>query len=134
MTCSGLTAYPGPHGKPECARCKREGSPSRRLKRCAGCSLTMYCSKECQRGDWQTHVLTPFVPRQASTVLVAMQASMPTDYSTCSCPYRLVCRNTGASYENNFIDPGRLAATGYSAVTTLNAAPFLIGRKVNRTL
>jgi splicing suppressor protein 51 len=26
-----------------------------RLQQCAGCKLTLYCSKECQKADWKTH-------------------------------------------------------------------------------
>ncbi|KAI0654785.1 hypothetical protein C8Q70DRAFT_471535 [Cubamyces menziesii] len=49
--------YQGPNGKPMCARCRKEESPTTKLKRCTGCSVTMYCSKECQRGDWNMHKL-----------------------------------------------------------------------------
>ncbi|OSC96366.1 hypothetical protein PYCCODRAFT_1429139 [Trametes coccinea BRFM310] len=54
---SAFTPYPGRNGVPECARCRREDSPTSRLKRCTGCSVTMYCSKECQKGDWYRHKL-----------------------------------------------------------------------------
>ncbi|EJF62666.1 hypothetical protein DICSQDRAFT_154493 [Dichomitus squalens LYAD-421 SS1] len=38
-----------------CARCKKDGLSKQDLKRCGGCRAAMYCSRDCQRGDWPSH-------------------------------------------------------------------------------
>ncbi|TBU24820.1 hypothetical protein BD311DRAFT_790793 [Dichomitus squalens] len=38
-----------------CARCKNDGVSKQDLKRCGGCSVAMYCSRDCQRGDRPSH-------------------------------------------------------------------------------
>ncbi|KAJ9663396.1 hypothetical protein H2201_005604 [Coniosporium apollinis] len=39
-----------------CASCARpESGPDEKLKRCAKCQTTQYCSRECQKADWKTH-------------------------------------------------------------------------------
>ncbi|KAI0533239.1 putative MYND domain protein [Xylaria digitata] len=35
-----------------CNNCKKASSE---LKRCAKCSTTLYCSRDCQKADWKTH-------------------------------------------------------------------------------
>ncbi|KAI0907244.1 putative MYND domain protein [Ustulina deusta] len=35
-----------------CTTCKKASSE---LKRCAKCSTTLYCSRDCQKADWKTH-------------------------------------------------------------------------------
>ncbi|KAI1277355.1 putative MYND domain protein [Xylaria sp. FL0933] len=35
-----------------CNNCKKASSG---LKRCAKCSTTLYCSRDCQKADWKTH-------------------------------------------------------------------------------
>ncbi|KAI0814157.1 putative MYND domain protein [Xylaria sp. FL0064] len=35
-----------------CTNCKKASSE---LKRCAKCSTTLYCSRDCQKADWKTH-------------------------------------------------------------------------------
>lgn len=35
-----------------CARCYKEG-PAEDFKRCGKCSKRRFCSKECQKADWQ---------------------------------------------------------------------------------
>ncbi|EIW60812.1 uncharacterized protein TRAVEDRAFT_120694 [Trametes versicolor FP-101664 SS1] len=41
---------------PRCDGCRRTESESKvKLKRCAGCSATMYCSRQCQKQDWVSH-------------------------------------------------------------------------------
>ncbi|KXX76225.1 Tudor domain-containing protein 1 [Madurella mycetomatis] len=37
-----------------CATC-RKTPPEVTLKRCAKCSLTPYCSRDCQKADWKAH-------------------------------------------------------------------------------
>ena len=37
-----------------CASCKKS-PPAVTLKRCAKCSVTPYCSRECQKADWKSH-------------------------------------------------------------------------------
>ncbi|KAL7903772.1 hypothetical protein GGI35DRAFT_465243 [Trichoderma velutinum] len=32
-----------------------KGPPEVTLKRCAKCSATPYCSRECQKNDWKAH-------------------------------------------------------------------------------
>ncbi|KAJ7152406.1 hypothetical protein C8R46DRAFT_1121451 [Mycena filopes] len=36
-----------------CVVCGSSGSPV--LRQCSGCRFTKYCSRECQRSDWQLH-------------------------------------------------------------------------------
>ncbi len=37
-----------------CAACKKT-RPDVNLKHCAKCSVTLYCSRECQKNDWKVH-------------------------------------------------------------------------------
>ena len=46
-----IVSPPQPEG---CAHCRHEGT-TRILKRCSRCSLTTYCSKDCQKADWHKH-------------------------------------------------------------------------------
>ncbi|TBU43794.1 hypothetical protein BD309DRAFT_893661 [Dichomitus squalens] len=39
-----------------CARAQEE-DPATRLRKCAGCSRALYCSKACQKAAWQKHKL-----------------------------------------------------------------------------
>ncbi|KAJ9157492.1 Tudor domain-containing protein 1 [Pleurostoma richardsiae] len=48
------TAQSGPLPLPCCATCKKT-PPEVTLKRCAKCSVTSYCSRDCQKTDWKTH-------------------------------------------------------------------------------
>ncbi|KAI9812113.1 MAG: hypothetical protein M1826_002943 [Phylliscum demangeonii] len=42
-----------------CANCgQRESDASGKLKRCAKCHTTTYCSRPCQKADWKTHKKT----------------------------------------------------------------------------
>ncbi|KAG5928042.1 hypothetical protein E4U53_002767 [Claviceps sorghi] len=38
----------------ECIICKKS-SPEVNIKRCAKCSVTPYCSRDCQKADWKAH-------------------------------------------------------------------------------
>jgi hypothetical protein len=49
-TGTGISDYIG-----SCAMCEKAGSPSARLKDCAGCGLVRYCSKACQVKHWREH-------------------------------------------------------------------------------
>ncbi|KAI0329852.1 zf-MYND-domain-containing protein [Cubamyces sp. BRFM 1775] len=106
--------YHGPNGKPLCAHCKKEESPTVKLKRCTGCAVTMYCSKECQRGDWKAH---KYVCTQRHWTEWSIQRLT---YTHADC--RLGCRSPGPAVEDNLIDPVLLANTGYPACTTLNSS------------
>ena len=44
-------AFPAAPPGPTCAACRATG----KLRRCAGCRTTLYCSTECQRADWRAH-------------------------------------------------------------------------------
>ncbi|PHH79240.1 hypothetical protein CDD80_5324 [Ophiocordyceps camponoti-rufipedis] len=39
---------------PECKTCQKS-SPQVTLKKCAKCSTTNYCSRDCQKADWKAH-------------------------------------------------------------------------------
>lgn len=41
-----------------CTTCKKQGSDTSPLKRCAKCKTGWYCSRECQKADWETHKKT----------------------------------------------------------------------------
>ncbi|KAI0668501.1 hypothetical protein C8Q78DRAFT_1071371 [Trametes maxima] len=44
------------HAIPQCDHCgQMEYQIKRRLKRCGGCAVATYCSKECQKAGWQEH-------------------------------------------------------------------------------
>ncbi|KAL1947351.1 hypothetical protein VTO73DRAFT_14312 [Trametes versicolor] len=52
----GQVAYAGHLA--QCAHCKkreRQLPADTKLKRCAGCSIIMYCSRECQKAAWPHH-------------------------------------------------------------------------------
>jgi hypothetical protein len=38
-----------------CINCKAVASPDHRLQYCAGCQSALYCSRACQKEDWQKH-------------------------------------------------------------------------------
>jgi hypothetical protein len=40
---------------PICSHCWRKPPIVEKLQRCSRCHLMSYCSKECQRADWQAH-------------------------------------------------------------------------------
>lgn len=43
---------------PVCGHCKKSESQlptNTKLKRCVGCSIALYCSKDCQKAAWPTH-------------------------------------------------------------------------------
>jgi splicing suppressor protein 51 len=41
---------------PICTACKKsEPSFTKPLKRCGKCKITLYCSRDCQQGDWKNH-------------------------------------------------------------------------------
>lgn len=38
-----------------CNTCGIMETPGLKMKACAGCDMTMYCSRECQKLDWKSH-------------------------------------------------------------------------------
>ncbi|OJT12247.1 hypothetical protein TRAPUB_11206 [Trametes pubescens] len=62
----GPVAYAGHLAR--CAHCKkreRELPADTKLKRCAGCSIIMYCSRECQKAAWPRHRYSCHRPQDA---------------------------------------------------------------------
>ena len=60
--------------------CDHCGSPGRALRKCVGCSLVGYCSKDCQKAAWPEHecVFLPlFLTSDFSHLLHIQQISMP---------------------------------------------------------
>ncbi|RDX46103.1 hypothetical protein OH76DRAFT_1407236 [Lentinus brumalis] len=54
-----------------CHVCDARNGNGRKLQRCAGCNIALYCSKECQKGAWRTH---RFVCRQTDSTKAIHQA------------------------------------------------------------
>lgn len=46
-------AFSLPHDFTRCHNCG--GDTRHKLKRCSGCEMVLYCSKECQRKAWPAH-------------------------------------------------------------------------------
>lgn len=46
-----------PQPKKQCANCGAAGGDGVKLRRCAGCRRTRYCSAECQAAHWPEHKL-----------------------------------------------------------------------------
>lgn len=42
-------------GNESCAYCEAKESEGKKLKRCGGCGIPVYCCKECQERDWRSH-------------------------------------------------------------------------------
>lgn len=42
-------------GYESCAHCKAKKGNGKILKRCSGCNIPVYCSKECQKAEWSSH-------------------------------------------------------------------------------
>merc|ERR1712167_264861 len=42
-------------GKLACAACGLEETTARKLLKCKGCKLVLYCSKACQKTHWKAH-------------------------------------------------------------------------------
>merc|ERR1712098_706591 len=38
-----------------CANCKKEETSEKEFPKCSRCSFVHYCSKACQKADWQSH-------------------------------------------------------------------------------
>ncbi|KAI0373287.1 hypothetical protein BV20DRAFT_963126 [Pilatotrama ljubarskyi] len=58
MSPNGTHAIPRYREYPKCQRCGLlETELSTKLKRCTGCKIATYCSKECQKEAWSTHRL-----------------------------------------------------------------------------
>ncbi|KAF8072321.1 hypothetical protein FPV67DRAFT_932411 [Lyophyllum atratum] len=51
----------------KCIACGSLGNPD--LKKCSGCREVMYCSKECQRLDWEAHKRNCRKPRSCCRVV-----------------------------------------------------------------
>ena len=51
------TAGPVPVAAATCDRCKKRESADLKLLVCSRCKTAVYCSRECQKGDWKTHKL-----------------------------------------------------------------------------
>ncbi|KAM5532579.1 hypothetical protein V8D89_013785 [Ganoderma adspersum] len=45
-----------------CYWCRKRGSGSEKLKKCAKCNVVLYCSRECQAASWPTHKPKCFAP------------------------------------------------------------------------
>ena len=58
----------------QCAACGAAEAPDRRLKKCAGCRIELYCSAECQTQRWPQHKAACKVFRQAAAA-AAVEAS-----------------------------------------------------------
>ncbi|KAJ7021972.1 hypothetical protein C8F04DRAFT_1139429 [Mycena alexandri] len=39
----------------DCFRCEKKASAETQLRKCSGCLIVRYCSKQCQLADWPTH-------------------------------------------------------------------------------
>ena len=50
-------ATAGPVPAAACDRCKKKESADLKLLVCSRCKKAVYCSRECQKGDWKTHKL-----------------------------------------------------------------------------
>ncbi|KAI0668507.1 hypothetical protein C8Q78DRAFT_1047481 [Trametes maxima] len=51
-----LPELPDLDADPECTTCgKKESELRLKLKRCTGCLVAKYCSRECQKSGWHTH-------------------------------------------------------------------------------
>lgn len=42
-------------GLRKCEKCNKGQQEGLKLRKCAGCSSVMYCSKECQKESWAKH-------------------------------------------------------------------------------
>ena len=49
------TSVRSSHSSSSKGKCTNCGQPSDRMKKCAGCSKTRYCSRECQKHHWKQH-------------------------------------------------------------------------------
>jgi splicing suppressor protein 51 len=51
-----------------CATCKKTGTETPNLKRCAKCKTTYYCSPDCQKADWKSHKKQCSAPGAADAI------------------------------------------------------------------
>ncbi len=81
---SSAAAVPGSNDAVKCAGCKHGSSTfDHPLKKCAGCAMVQYCSKECQKRDWKYHKLTcKKMAESAARAAAPVQASTTDSTST----------------------------------------------------
>lgn len=106
---SGAPFYPSFQELPQCALCgKRESElQGSKLKRCTGCTVTFYCSRDCQKTAWPRHKC---VLRFSNSPLSDTQPLSPD---------RQLCRHTD---KESGIEIGPSHLAGYPALIALENA------------
>ncbi|KAJ6592368.1 hypothetical protein B0H19DRAFT_1224383 [Mycena capillaripes] len=63
-----------------------EDGPTVTLKRCSGCKLVAYCSRECQQRDWREHKKLCTAPVRFDPALVTPAPAPPAEFIGCPAP------------------------------------------------